>query len=401
VVRLLLRTQLALIGLLRHKEPGYLALPGCPVASTVVERIGLVGLPNSGKSSLFNALTGRSAPVANHPFTTTETSVGVAGLPDHRLAALAEMSKSKKVVRAGVEMVDIAGLVAGSSTGEGLGNRFLGGIREVDALLYVLRAFEDPEVPGDSDPLASLQTLELELVLADLGSIESQIQRKRKSARADKSLGPEVAAMEEAQKILEGGVPLYRSGRRADQSEKEAEEEHQLRHGLFLLTDKPVLAVVNVGEDQIADAETFVKSVADELGGHGDVLAACVQLEAEAAQLSDDERAEMSEELGLGEGALARVARSAYHLLGLRTFLTTGDKESRAWSFRSGATAPECAGVIHSDLQRGFIRAEVIHWDELLEIGSWNAAKAVGRIRVEGSQYVVEDGDVLEIRFNV
>jgi GTP-binding protein YchF len=366
-----------------------------------VERIGLVGLPNSGKSSLFNALTGREAPVANHPFTTTETSVGVAGLPDHRLDALAEMSKSKKVVRAGVEMVDIAGLVAGSSTGEGLGNRFLGGIREVDALLFVLRAFEDPEVPGDSDPLASFQTLELELVLADLASIESQIYRKRKSARADKSLGPEVAAMEEAQKILEGGVPLYRAERRADQSEKDAEEERQLRRSLFLLTDKPVLAVVNVGEDQIAEAETFVKGVADELGGHGDVLAACVQLEAEAAQLSDEERAEMSEELGLGEGALARVARSAYHLLGRRTFLTTGDKESRAWSFRTGATAPECAGVIHSDLQRGFIRAEVIHWDELLEIGSWNAAKAAGRTRVEGSQYVVDDGDVLEIRFNV
>jgi len=401
MVRLLLRAQLPLVGLLGHGGEGYPALPGCPVASSVVERIGLVGLPNSGKSSLFNALTGREAPVANHPFTTTETSVGVAGLPDHRLDALAEMSKSKKVVRAGVEMVDIAGLVAGSSTGEGLGNRFLGGIREVDALLYVLRAFEDPEVPGDSDPLASIQTLELELVLADLASVETQIQRKRKAARSDKSLGPEVAAMEEAQKILEGGVPLYRSGRRSDQSEKDAEEERQLRRSLFLLTDKPVLAVVNVGEDQIGDAETFVKGVADELGGHGDVLAACVQLEAEAAQLSDDERAEMSEELGLGEGALARVARSAYHLLGRRTFLTTGDKESRAWSFRTGATAPECAGVIHSDLQRGFIRAEIIHWDELLEIGSWNAAKAAGRIRVEGSQYVVDDGDVLEIRFNV
>jgi ribosome-binding ATPase YchF (GTP1/OBG family) len=200
---------------------------------------------------------------------------------------------------------------------------------------------------------------------------------------------------------LEGGVPLYRSGPRPDQSAKDAEEERQLRRGLFLLTDKPVLAVVNVGEDQLDRAESFVKQIAEELGGHGDVLAACVQLEAEAAQLSDSERAEMSEELGLGEGALARVAGSAYHLLGRRTFLTTGDKESRAWSFRTGATAPECAGVIHSDLQRGFIRAEVIHWDELLEIGSWTGAKAVGRIRVEGSQYVVEDGDVLEIRFNV
>ncbi len=362
-----------------------------------MEHIGLVGLPNSGKTSLFNALTGRSALVAAHPFTTTETSVGIAILPDRRLDALAEMSKSRKVVRAGVEMVDIAGLVAGSSTGEGLGNRFLGGIREVDALLLVVRAFEDPEVPGDADPLGSLQTLELELVLADVASVESQIDRKRKAARSDRSLGPEVEAMEAAHKVLEQGVPLYRS----TDSSINTDEQKLLRRGNFFLTDKPVLTVVNIGEDQLDRAEALMKPVADELDGHGEVLAVCAKLEAEAAQLSDEERAEMSEGLGLGEGALARVARSAYHLLGLRTFLTTGDKESRAWSFRAGATAPECAGVIHSDLQRGFIRAEVIHWDELIELGSWAAAKSAGRIRVEGSQYVVEDGDVLEIRFNV
>ena len=358
-----------------------------------MERIGLVGLPNSGKTSLFNALTGRSAPVAPHPFTTTETSVGIALLPDHRLDALAEMSKSRKVVHAGVEMVDIAGLVAGSSTGEGLGNRFLGGIREVDALLLVVRAFEDPEIPGDTDPLASFQTLELELVLADVASVEGQIDRRRKAARADKSLLAEVDAMANALAVLEQGIPLYRS--------KDTDEQRQLRRGLFLLTDKPVLAVVNIGEDQLDQADALTKPISDELSGHGEVLAACAQLEAEAAQLTEEERAEMSEDLGLGESALARVARSAYHLLGRRTFLTTGDKESRAWSFRAGSTAPECAGVIHSDLQRGFIRAEVIHWDELLEIGSWSAAKAAGRIRVEGSQYLVEDGDVLEIRFNV
>jgi ribosome-binding ATPase len=369
-----------------------------------VERIGLVGLPNSGKTSLFNALTGRQAPVANHPFTTTETSVGVASLPDHRLEALAEMSKSRKVVRAGVEMVDIAGLVAGSSAGEGLGNRFLGGIREVDALLLVLRAFEDQEVPGDADPVGSLQTLELELVLADLASIESQLDRRRKAARVDKSLGAELDAIERARAVLEEGTPLYRFEPPGDDSPKRseaAEQERRLRKGLFLLTDKPVLAVVNIGEDEIAESETLLKGVADELAGHGEVLAVCVQLEAEASQLAEEERAELSQELGLGEGALARVARSAYHLLGRRTFLTTGDKESRAWSFRAGSTAPECAGVIHSDLQRGFIRAEVIRWDELLEIGSWAAAKGAGKIRVEGSQYVVEDGDVLEIRFNV
>lgn len=355
--------------------------------------MGLVGLPNSGKTSLFNALTGRDAPVAPHPFTTTETSVGIATLPDHRLDALAEMSHSKKVVRAGVEMVDIAGLVAGSSGGEGLGNRFLGGLREVDALTLVLRAFEDPEVMGESDPLGSLQTLELELVMADLSSLEGQIDRRRKAARADKSLQSEVDAMEKAIAILEQGTPLYRN--------ESTEEEKLARKGLFLLTDKSVLAVVNISEDQIDGAAALTKPVAEELDGKGDVLAVCAQLEAEASQLADEERAELQEGLGLGEGALARVARSAYHLLGRRTFLTTGDKESRAWSFRAGSTAPECAGVIHSDLQRGFIRAEVIHWDELIEIGSWTGAKQAGRIRVEGSQYLVEDGDVLEIRFNV
>jgi hypothetical protein len=307
------------------------------------------------------------------------------------------MSKSRKVVRSGVEMVDIAGLVAGSSTGEGLGNRFLGGIREVDALLLVVRAFVDPEVPGDPDPLASLQTLELELVLADLASIESQIIRRKKAARVDKSLLGEVEAMEHAQRVLEQGIPLYRS----TDASTSSEEAKQLRHGQFFLTDKPVLAVVNIGDDQLDEADALVKPIADELEGHGEVLAACAQLEAEAALLTDNERAEMSEALGLGEGALARIARSAYHLLGRRTFLTTGDKESRAWSFRAGSTAPECAGVIHSDLQRGFIRAEVIHWDELIDIGSWASAKATGKIRVEGSQYLVEDGDVLEIRFNV
>jgi ribosome-binding ATPase len=355
--------------------------------------MGLVGLPNSGKTSLFNALTGRDAPVAPHPFTTTETSVGIATLPDHRLDALAEMSRSKKVVRSGVEMVDIAGLVAGSSGGEGLGNRFLGGLREVDALTLVLRAFEDPEIMGESDPLGSLQTLELELVMADLASLEGQLDRRRKAARSDKTLQPEVDAMEKAIALLEQGTPLYRA--------ESTDEDKAARRGLFLLTDKSVLCVVNIAEEQIDDAEALIKPVTEELAGKGDVLAVCAKLEAEASQLADEERAELQEGLGLGEGALARVARAAYHLLGRRTFLTTGDKESRAWSFRAGSTAPECAGVIHSDLQRGFIRAEVIHWDELIEIGSWSGAKQAGRIRVEGSQYLVEDGDVLEIRFNV
>jgi hypothetical protein len=239
----------------------------------------------------------------------------------------------------------------------------------------------------------ALATLELELVLADVGTIESQIDKRRKAARMDKSLAGEVSALEAAHEILSGGVPLYRSGLEA--------EKRELLRNFFLLTDKSVLAVVNLGEDQLEKADEVVGPVVDELGGHGEVLGVCVQLEAETAQLPSDQRTELLEGLGLGEGALPRVARGAYHLLGRRTFLTTGDKESRAWSFRAGATAPECAGVIHSDLQRGFIRAEVIHWDELLELGSWAKAKAAGRIRLEGKEYHVADGDVLEIRFNV
>jgi GTP-binding protein YchF len=358
-----------------------------------MERLGVVGLPNAGKTSLFNALTGASAPVATHPFTTTETVLGSAPLPDARLDALARMSASKKVVRAVVELVDIAGLVQGSSTGEGLGNRFLAGIREVDAICLVLRAFEDPEVPGDSDAVEALGVLELELVLADVATIEAQLDKRERAAKSDKSLAAEVSAVKAALEVLSAGTPIYRAGIDASQ--------RAMLKGLFLLTDKPVLAVVNLGEDQLAKADELVDAVARELGGHGEALGVCVQLEAEAAQLAPAERGELLEGLGLGEGALPRVAHAAYQLLGRRTFLTTGEKESRAWSFRSGATAPQCAGVIHSDLQRGFIRAEVIRWDALIELGSWAAARAAGRLRVEGKDYHVEDGDVLEIRFNI
>jgi ribosome-binding ATPase len=360
-----------------------------------MERLGLVGLPNSGKSSLFNALTGGHVAVAPHAFSTTDTAVGVAPLPDHRLDALAELSRIKKIVHAGVEVVDIAGLVAGSATGEGMGNRFLAGIREVDAVLLVLRSFADDEVPGESDPLGALETLELELVMADAASLENQADKRRKQARikGDKQLGAEADAIDAAMAHLERGVPLYRAGLRPD--------ERELVAGSFLLTDKPVLVVVNLGEDQVERSEEIVAPVAESLGGAGQVLGVCVQLEAEAAQLPDDERDELLEGLGLGQGVLPRLARSAFELLGLRTFLTTGDKESRAWIFRAGAKAPECAGVIHSDLQRGFIRAEVIHWDELIDIGGWPKAKSAGRLRIEGKDYEVLDGDVLEIRFNV
>jgi GTP-binding protein YchF len=358
-----------------------------------MERFGFVGLPNAGKSSLFNALAGGGALAAPYPFATKDPNVGRAKVPDHRLDALAEMSKSKNVVNAACEFMDIGGLVAGASQGEGLGNKFLGGIREVDTIVYVLRAFEDDDVMGPSDPLEHLSTVETELCLADLATVESQLPKKEKASRLDKSLVLEVAALAAARAALDAGTPIYRSSL--------DDEAKGLLKPSFLLTNKPVLAVVNVGEDDLDQIDEKVKPVVDEMAGQADVLGMCVQLEAEAAQLAEHERAEMLEALGLGEGALPRVVKAAYHLLNLRTFLTTGEKESRAWTFRAGAKAPECAGVIHSDLQRGFIRAEVIHWDELLGLGSWSKARDAGKLRVEGKDYEVVDGDVLEIRFNV
>jgi ribosome-binding ATPase len=356
-----------------------------------VERLGLVGLPNSGKSSLFNALTGASTVVAGHPFSTIETTVGIATVPDQRVDLLGAMSRSKKLVYASFEIVDIAALVKGASTGEGLGNRFLGSLRDCDAILAVLRAFEDPAVPGGSDPRADLETLELELVLADLASVEGRLDRQRRAAKGDKTLAGELAALERAQAVLVAGVPVYRSDLTA--------EERELLGPVFLLTDKRVLVVVNLGEDQLDDGEAIAAGFREP--GIDDALSVCVQLEAEAAALDADARDELLEGLGLGDGVVPRVARAAYHALGRRTFLTTGDTESRAWTFRAGAKAPECAGVIHSDLQRGFIRAEVIEWQELLAIGSWAKAKESGKLRVEGKDYEVVDGDVLEIRFNV
>ena len=358
-----------------------------------MERFGFVGLPNAGKSSLYNALSGGSALAAPYAFATTDANVGVARVPDQRLTALAELSASRSVVPATVQFVDIGGLVEGASQGEGLGNKFLGDIPEADAIVYVLRAFEDPDVPGPVDPLDTLRVLEIELSLADLDAVERAVERRRKAAKQDKAIAAEVEALDAARQALAEGVPVYRSSLRADQREA-------LR-SYFLLTNKPVLAVVNVGEDHLDDADDVAAGVRDELAGHGEVVAMCVQLEAEAAQLDEAERSEMLEALGLGDGALPRFVRTAYHLLGLRTFFTTGEKESRAWTFRAGWKAPQCAGVIHTDFERGFIRAEVIHWDDLLEVGGWSAARDVGKLRVEGKDYEVADGDVLEIRFNV
>ncbi len=371
-----------------------------------MERFGLVGLPNAGKSSLYNALTGGGALAAPYAFATKDPNIGVAKVPDERLDRLAEMSQSRNVVHAAVQVVDIGGLVEGASKGEGLGNKFLANIREVDAIVFVLRAFVDDDVTGPADPIEHLRVVEIELALADLETVEKRLNQATRQSKLDKSLGEEIAALQAAYDALSEGRPLYRAGLKPDHRE--------LLAPYFLLTNRRVLAVVNVGEDALDDIPAAEARVAAELNDAGDnveVIGMCVQLEAEAASIEDPaERAEMLEGFGLGEGALFRMVRSAYHLLGLRTFLTTGDKESRAWTFYEGSTAPQCAGRIHTDFhagrihtdfQRGFIRAEVVQWDELLEIGSWTKAKELGKIRVEGKDYVAHDGDVMEFRFNV
>ena len=334
---------------------------------------------------------------APYPFATKDPNIGRARVPDHRLDALAAFSKSKNVVHATSEFVDIGGLVEGASKGEGLGNKFLANIREVDAIVFVLRAFAKgiggDEVPGPTDPLEHLAIVETELALADLQTSETQIDRMKRASKVDKSKAVGVVSLEKAHAALAAGDPLYRIALTAD-------ERADLKP-FFLLTNKPVLVVVNVGDDDLDDVETKTKPVRDLMGGHADVLGMCVQLEAEAALMPADERQELLDGFGLGDGALPRVMKAAYHLLGRRTFLTTGEKESRAWTFRAGAKAPECAGEIHTDFERGFIRAECIRWDVLLECGSWSKAREQGKMRLEGKDYEVVDGDVLEFRFNV
>jgi ribosome-binding ATPase len=340
-----------------------------------VEHLGLVGLPDSGHDGVFAALTGHDAPSA------AERVLGVVTIPDERLDRLAEMSRSKQVVRASFQVAMLPALSV--EAGKGLGSRLLGSLRDCDAILLVVRA------SGGHDPGGEAAALEEELILADLGSVEARLAKQRRAAKGDPSLGAEVAALERAETALSDGVPVHRS---------DVDAEDRARLGpVFLLTNKPTLVVVNIDVGQLDDGDRLASRFGE------DALAVCVELEGDPEVVAADgpERAELLADLGVTESVVPRLARRALHLLGRRTFLTTGEKESRAWTFRAGSTAPECAGVIHSDLQRGFIRAEVIGWEQLLEIGSWAKAKELGKLRVEGKDYVVQDGDVLEIRFNV
>ena len=340
-----------------------------------MEHLGLVGLPDSGHDGVFAAMTGHAAG------TGADRVLGVVSIPDARLDALAAMSSSKKVVRATFQLAMLPAL--STEAGKGLGSRLLGSLRDSDALLLVVRA-------GDGhEPARELAALEEELILADLGSVEARLAKQRRAAKGDASLGAEIAALERADAVLSDGVPLYRSSVSAD--------ERARLEPVFLLTNKPALVVVNVDVDQLDDAAALAAPFGEE------ALAVCVELEGDpdVIAVEGEERTRLLADLGVVESVVPRLARQALALLGRWTFLTTGEKESRAWTFRSGSTAPECAGVIHSDLQRGFIRAEVIDWGDLLEIGSWARAKELGKLRVEGKDYVVADGDVLEIRFNV
>ena len=361
-----------------------------------MERFGLVGLPNAGKSSLYNALTGGGALAAPYAFATKDPNIGVAKVPDERLDRLAAMSSSKNTIHASVEVVDIGGLVEGASKGEGLGNKFLANIREVDAIVFVLRAFADDDVPGPSDPLEHLRVVELELALADLETVEKRLADVERRSKLDKGLGDELDALRAANEALSDGRPLYRAG--LSDGIRETLEPY------FLLTNRRVLAVVNVGEDELDNISAEEHKVAEAFNDAGDnveVIGMCVQLEAEAAAISDPvERAEMLHGLGLGEGALFRMVRSAYHLLGLRTF-SPPETKSHAHGRFAKVRLHRCARRIHTDFQRGFIRAEVIEWEQLLELGSWNASRDVGKLRLEGKDYIASDGDVMEFRFNV
>ena len=364
-------------------------------------KLGIVGLPNVGKSTLFNSLTKAGAESANYPFCTIDPNVGAVSVPDERLGKLAALYDSAKIVPAVIEFVDIAGLVKGASKGEGLGNQFLSHIRETDAIVHVVRCFENTNivhVDGSIDPLRDIETINYELIFSDLDILERRIAKVSRGARNDKALAKELTLLEGIKAHLEQSKP-------ARSYEPEDDDMKALMATYDLLTAKPVIYAANVSEDDLADdgaSNKYVQAVRDYAAREGsEVFAVCAQIEEEISELDDDEKKEFLEDLGLKESGLDKLIKASYSLLGLISFLTAGPTETRAWTIRKGTKAPGAAGKIHSDFERGFIKAEVVYYQDLLDCGSYAAAKEKGLVGIEGKDYVVKDGDVILFRFNV
>ena len=362
-------------------------------------KIGIVGLPNVGKSTLFNSITKAGAECANYPFCTIEPNIGVVAVPDERIDKLAEMYKPQKVTKAVVEFVDIAGLVKGASKGEGLGNKFLSHIREVDAICQVVRCFEDSNVihvDGNVNPLRDIETINLELIFADMETIEKRLEKAKKNLKADKKYQTEIDLIEKIKENLEKGIPV----RAIDYNE----DEQEMLKDMFLLTAKPIIYIANISEDQIENAENepMVKEVKEYASKeHAEVIPLCVKVEEELSGLEEQDKKEMLEALGLEESGLDKLIKKSYDLLGLMSFITAGEPEVRAWTIKKGTKAPKAAGKIHSDIERGFIKAEIVSYDDLIREGSMLSAKEKGLVRQEGKDYIMQDGDIVLFKFNV
>ncbi|NLY45645.1 MAG: redox-regulated ATPase YchF [Tissierella sp.] len=362
-------------------------------------KLGIVGLPNVGKSTLFNAITQAGAESANYPFCTIEPNIGVVDVPDERLAKLATIHGSKKIIPTAIEFCDIAGLVKGASTGEGLGNKFLSHIREVDAIVHVVRCFENSDivhVDGDIDPIRDIETINLELMLSDIELLDRRLERSSRAAKSDKSLLKEVELIKEILQHLEAGKSI--------RTMNLSEEESELIKSFNLLSSKPIIYVTNVSEDELVDSDDNeyvqrVKEFAKE--EDAEVIAVSAEIEEEISQLEDDEKIEFLNDLGLEKSGLDKLIQASYNLLGLMSFLTAGPMETRAWTIKKGTPAPQAAGKIHSDIERGFIRAETISFDDLMSVGNMVLAKEKGLVRIEGKDYIMQDGDVVLFRFNV